>query len=254
MVRSTCELLLTTSIGTVFLLYSLSVSFAQVMQSTNYQIQSDSVNMGGGLSTSTNYRSESTVGEVASGVSSSTNYQLRAGYQQMQEVYIAISSSGDVNLSPAISGLAGGTANGSTTVTVITDSSAGYSLSIKSAGNPAMQKSPDAIADYAPAGASPDYAFSIAASEAQFGYSPEGVHIVQRFKDNGATCNVGSLDTGTACWDALSTSDFIIASDTNANHPLGSTTTVQFRVGIGSSVVQPEGIYTATTTLTALPL
>lgn len=254
MVQSIFVVLLIASMGTVLLLMSLPISLAQVMQSTNYQIQSDSVNVGGGFSSSTNYRAESTAGEVASGISTSTNYSLRAGYQQMQEVYIAINTIPDVSLSPPIPGISGGTANGVSEVLVTTDSSAGYSLSIKSSGSPAMQKSPDSIANYAPAGAAPDFAFTITSNEAQFGYSAEGSNIVQRFKDNGSTCNVGVLDTASSCWDALSTSDFIIASDTNANHPLGATTTVRFRVGIGSLVVQPEGLYTATTTLTALPL
>lgn len=236
------------------MLGSLHISSAQVMQSSNYQIQSDSVNIGGGFSSSTNYRTESTVGEIASGVSSSTNYSLKAGYQQMQEVYIAINTPADVSLSPAILGVAGGTSNGISEVLVTTDSSAGYSLSIKSSSNPSMQKSGDSIANYAPAGAAPDFTFTIAATEAQFGYSPEGVHIVQRFKDNGSSCNIGGLDTSLSCWDTLTTSDVIISSDTNANHPLGTTTTVRYRVGIGSSVVQPEGVYTATTTLTALAL
>jgi hypothetical protein len=76
----------------------LGVAFetsAQVMQSTNYRIQSDSVNVGGIYSSSSNYRLEDTTGEIATGESSSTNYQIKAGYQQMQETYLSLSGGTD---------------------------------------------------------------------------------------------------------------------------------------------------------------
>ena len=254
MIRSISISLLTSSFITAFLLGTLGISLAQVMQSTNYKIQSDSVNVGGGFSSSTNYRIQSTAGEVATGDASSTNYRLKAGYQQMQEVYISISTVAPVALSPAITGVTGGTANGSTTVTVITDSSAGYSLTIFASTNPAMQKSPDVIENYSPAGAAPDFVFSTGATQARFGFTPEGVNVVQRFKDNGSACNSGSLNAVSTCWDGLSTTEQTIAQSSSSNHPAGATTTVRFRVGIGNNVVKPEGIYSATTTLTALTL
>jgi hypothetical protein len=232
----------------------MSVSLAQVMQSTNYKIQSDSINVGGGFSSSSNYVSQSTFGEIATGYSSSTNYGLRAGYQQMQEVYIAISNAPNVVLSPSISGITGGTSNGSTTVTVTTDSSAGYSLTIFASTNPAMQKGSDVIADYIPAGAPPDFTFITGSTQALLGFTPEGINVVQRFKDNGSVCNAGSANVTLACWDRLSTTPQSIAEGSSSNHPQGAATTLRFRVGIGSAVVQPEGIYTATTTLTALAL
>lgn len=239
--------------GTIAILCSMSISYAQVMQSTSYQIQSDSINFSGGLSSSTNYTLESTAGEVATGVSSSTSYALKAGYQQMQQVYIALSGAAAVNMSPSIPGVTGGIANGSTTVTVITDSPSGYSLSISSESSPSMQKGADTIADYVPGG-SPDFTFTTGAADAHFGYSPEGVNVVQRFKDNTVSCNTGSSETASACWDGLSTTEEVIASNPNSNHPSGATTSVLFRVGVGGSVIQSPGTYTATTTLTALPL
>ncbi|MCA9363845.1 hypothetical protein KC727_01340 [Candidatus Kaiserbacteria bacterium] len=235
-------------------LCSLSSVAAQVMQSASYQIQSDSINVGGGLSSSSNFELESTAGELATGESSSSNYELKAGYQQMQEVFLALTGATAVSLSPTLPGVTGGTANGSTTVTVITDSPSGYQLTIKAEGSPAMQKGADTIADYTPSG-DPDFTFTTGATDSHFGYSPEGVDVVQRFLDNGTdTCNTGSAETAGACWDGLTTSAVAIASNTDANHPLGATTTVTFRVGIGGSVLQPPGTYTATTTLTALPL
>ena len=239
---------------TPVILFSMAQTQAQVMSSTNYKIQSDSINVGGGFSSSTNYSTESTVGEIATGKSSSTNYKLRAGYQQMHEVYIAMTSASDVVMNPPIGGITGGTSNGSTSVKVTTDSLSGYQLTIKASDSPAMQKGVDSITDYVPSGANPDFTFVTNASDAHFGYSPEGTDVVQRFLDNSSTCNAGSNDTASACWDGLSTVEVPIASDTNANHPVGTETSIRFRVGIGSAANVPVGVYTATTTLTALPL
>tara|TARA_B100000745_G_scaffold130136_2_gene84802 strand:+ start:686 stop:1462 length:777 start_codon:yes stop_codon:yes gene_type:complete len=233
-----------------------NLGYAQVMSSTNYQIQSDSVNFGGGFSSSTNYQLESTGGEIATGESSSSNYEVRAGFQQMQESYIALSGTSNVDLAPSIPGVSGGYSNGSTTVTVVTDASGGYELTIEAENSPAMQSGVNTIADYVPGGAAADYDFNIGAADAYFGFSPEGVDIVQAFLDDGgASCNEpAGTDTADTCWEGLSTTAQQIASDTGANHPAGATTTIKFRVGIGGSVVQPVGSYVATTTITAISL
>lgn len=254
---SLCDTLITTTvalIATPIVLISMSLANAQVMQSTNYRIQSDSINFGGGLSTSTNYKLESTAGEVATGDSSSTSFNLKAGYQQLVTTFISMTAVSSVSMLPSIPGISGGIANGSTTVTVTTDSPAGYQMTIASSQSPAMQKGADSIADYVPAG-NPDFAFSTNATDSHLGYSPSGVDVTSRFKDNGAVCGTGGTqETNLACWDGLSTSAVEIVRRTSANTPNGSTTTVNFRVGIGGSVVQTAGTYTATTTLTAISL
>lgn len=248
---------LITSVSALFLtplmLISIGLVSAQVMQSGSYRIQSDSINFGGGMATSSNYNLESTAGEVATGDSSSASYSLKSGYQQMVSTFISMSAAASVTMTPSIPGVSGGVANGSTSVTVITDSSAGYQLTIASSQSPAMQKDIDSIADYVPAG-TPDFSFTTTASDSHFGYSPSGVDVATRFKDNGVSCGTGGLDTEFACWDGLDTADETIAQRASANTPNGSTTTINFRVGVGGSVVQSEGIYTATTTLTVLSL
>ncbi len=229
---------------------------AQVRESTNYQIQSDSINVGGGLGDSANYSLESTAGEIATGLSESSNYNLRAGYQQMQEVYIALTGANAVTMSPAIGGLTGGESDGSTTVTVTTDSTAGYQLTIEASDNPAMQSVTDNIPNYVPAGANPDYSFNYGAGDALFGYSPKGIDVVARFLDNGTNaCGVGGDNSADTCWDGLdNVTPEAIALGSGPNHPDGATTTVNFRVGIGGAVGQALGTYRATTTITALPL
>lgn len=239
---------------TILIFVSIAVSSAQVMQSNSYRIQSDSINFGGGLSTSTSYLLESTAGEVATGDLSGTNFNLRAGYQQMTTTFISMTSPESVAMTPSIPGITGGTANGSTTVTVTTDSPAGYTLTIAASQSPAMINGADTIADYVPVSL-PDFSFSTNSSDSHFGYSPSGVDVVSRFKDDGlGICGIPANETDLACWDGLDTAPETIVQRTSANTPNGSTTTVNFRVGIGSSVVQSEGVYTATTTLTALSL
>lgn len=231
--------------------------FAQVMESSNYRIQFDSVNVGGGLSTSTSYTLEDTTGEIATGESGSSSYNLHAGYQQMNEVYLALTAAADVSLSPDLGGITGGTSNGSTAVTATTDSNAGYELSIKASSTPAMERTVggDTIADYTPTTADPDFTFSVDASDAELAFTPEGTDVAQRFLDNTTdTCNTGSTDTTDACWDGLDTTNTLIARRTSANHPNGTETTVKFRLEIGSNAFKLEGTYVATSTITLIAL
>jgi hypothetical protein len=241
------------AILTSFVLVFLQLSSAQVATSTNYQLQSDSINFGGGLSTSTNYQQESTFGEIATGNSTSTNYQLRAGYQQMQEVYLSMTAPAEVIMSPNLAGLTGGTSNGSTTVTVTTDSPAGYTLNLESQTDPAMQSGIYSIDDY-DEGVDADFSFLVTSGIAHLGFSPSGPDTPDAFRDNGSLCGVGSGETLLACWAGLTTLGTVIAESTDSNHPAGTETTINFRVGIGSGAGVETGVYTATTTLTALPL
>jgi len=252
--RSFCLIILQSIVLTSLCLGSLAVTGAQVRTSSSYQLQSDSINFGGGLSTSTNYSLESTAGEIATGPSDSSSYSLRAGYQQMQEVFLSLTGWQDVTMTPSLGGLTGGTSNGSTSVVVLTDSPSGYELTIRSENAPAMQSIVGTIADYVPV-ASPaaDFAFATGTSDSHFGFSPEGDDVALRFKDSGGVCGIDSLDTTLACWDGLSTSDIVIATG-QSNQPDGATTTINFRVSVGSSAPVIAGTYIATTTLTAVPL
>lgn len=238
---------------TPLILWMSSGVLAQVRESSNYKIQSDSLNFGGGLSTSTNYKLESTAGEVATGDLEGNTYNLRAGYQQMTGTYIAMTAPASVVMSPSIPGVTGGFANGSSSVTVTTDSPAGYTLSIRASASPALVKGSDFIADYSPVGV-PDYNFVTGSTDSHFGYAPQGADVAQRFLNNGSACNVGTSSTAEKCWDGLSTTDVQIAGRANSNTPNGTLTNIYFRVGVGGSAVQTAGVYTATTTLTALPL
>lgn len=239
---------------TTIILATIGLAGAQVRSSPSYQLQSDSINFGGGLSTSTSYSLESTAGEIATGPSGSDNYSLKAGYQQMQEVFLSLSAADDVILSPSLGGIVGGVSNGSTSVVVLTDSPSGYSLTIEAENSPAMQSGVESIADYAPvASPDPDFTFVTNSDEAHFGFSPSGEDIVSRFLDDEVACGSGTNDTPLACWEGLSTTPQMIAEG-GANQPAGATTSIDFRVGIGGDAGVTAGIYIATTTLTAIPL
>jgi hypothetical protein len=236
------------------LLFSLlGVSFAQVRSSSNYQIQSDSINIGGGYSSSTNYQQESTFGEVATGRSTSTSYSLRAGYQQMQEVFISLAGAEDLVMDTALGGLTGGTSNASGTYTVVTDSPSGYQLTIEAQNSPAMQKGSDSIADYDDGG-TPDTTFTYGPTEAVFGYTVDGVDTSFYFLEFAGICGASGTDLADTCWAGLDTVAQTVAESTSANHPNGATTTIHFRVGIGANAGVIAGEYVATTTITALPL
>lgn len=224
------------------------------MSSGNYEIPVDAVDVGGGRSSSGNFDLTDSVGEVGSGTSNSANYRINAGFLAAQVVYLAVSAPVDVTMNPAISGVAGGMGMGSVTWTVTTDNAAGYSMSVKSSTNPALRSASDSFANYTPVGANPDYNWTISANDSEFGFSPEGADIIQRFKDNGSVCNAGSSDTVDRCWDALTTSGVPIVQRTTANHPSGTTTTLKIQAEAGGNHLQPSGAYSSVVEVTALPL
>lgn len=241
------------SIFVATLIIALPVASAYIASSTNYRIQSDSVNVGGNLSTSTSYRAEDTLGESGVGTSSSATYNIKAGYQQMQETYLAITAPGNVTLSPNIPAIGGGVANGVATWTVTTDNAAGYTMNIRATSSPALVSGANNFADYVPAGSDPDYTFTTPAASNRFGFTTEGTDIAQKFKDNGVSCNIaGGSDTASTCWLPLATTANTIVTRTSANNPSGTATSVRFRAVSGASNTQTAGSYVATTTLTVL--
>lgn len=238
----------------VVLLYS-GIVVAQVMSGSNYQIESDSINVGGVYSESSSFRLEDTTGEVATGPSESNNFQLLAGYQQMQTVTISLTQPDSVVMDPSIPGLAGGFSNGSTTLIATTDNLAGYELLLSAEADPAMQSAQsDTIADYVPSSGASDFTFTTASDDAHFGFSIESPHAAERFLNDSADCGTGSSNDPQTCWDGLSTTPAAAVRSSSSNHPSGTETTIHFRVGVGGNVSQPPGTYIATTTVTAVPL
>ena len=236
------------------LLLGAPLSFAYVASSSNYRIQTDSVNTGGLFSSSTSYRTEDTVAESGVGTSSSATFSIKGGYQQMQDVYLAVAPSGNITLVPNIPTTGGGNADGVATFVVTTDNLAGYTMNIVAAATPALNSGANNFPDYIPGGANPDFTFTTPAASSRFGFSPEGVDITARYKDNGAGCNIGALDTVSACWDPLSTTPRTIVTRNTPNGPSGTQTDIRFHAASGALNTQAAGSYVATTTITVLPL
>jgi hypothetical protein len=117
-----------------------------------------------------------------------------------------------------------------------------------------MQSADSYFDDYITGGPDPDYDFAIAATDSAFGFSPEGVDIIQRFRDNGSMCNAGALDTANKCWAGFATTSQTVAERNSSNHPLGSTTTIKYRVESGASNIQSSGAYEANIIVTAITL
>jgi len=243
--------------------YTLGSTSYYVMSSSNYKMERDSLNNAGLRSTSPNYIQESTVGEVGTGKSDSSNYSLRAGYQQMGEVYLAVSAISDVVMSPNLGGITGGTSDGTTQFTVTTDSSSGYTVAIQTDSNNGMEgETTSSVIPYLDESSPyvPDYSFTTApTNSAAFAYTINASttgEIVQAFRNNGSNaCNTGSTETDDNCWIGATTTSRTIINRTSAA-TTGATSTLSYRVII-SADPQPiliEDIYTSTTTLTVLAL
>lgn len=229
---------------------------AYVMSNDYYNIQIDSINFAGGLSSSSDYNLEDTLGEVGSGYSGNAYYDLSAGYQQPDQFYLALTTVDKVSLTPFIFGVTGGTARGSAQVLVKTNSPGGYTLMARASGTPALIASTtgDFFYNYRTASAGvPDLEWNINSASSSFGFTVDGSDIVQKYRDDGIDCNqttdIGSPDT---CWSELSATDETVAYGSTYNHETGGTiTTMSFRAESGTANVQPPGLYEAYVTVTA---
>ncbi len=234
-----------------------------VMRSSNYNISTDSLNTGGGDNqNSANYRIQDTVGEISTGASSSANYNLKAGYRQMLETYITISSPSDITLTPSIPGLTGNPgapASGDATWTVITDNAAGFNLKINATTDPALQlEAGEYFNDYVTANAgTPDYDWTTpAAGSAEFGFSVEAetaADTVQLFLDNGAdTCDVsGGSQTNDKCWFGFTgPSDINVINRNSRTDSGGENEKIKFKAESNAKQLK-SGDYVATITATA---
>lgn len=226
------------------------------MCGNTYMIIESSINSGGqDNQTSTSYRLRETIGEVGVGDSTSTSYKLRSGYQPMLESYLSLSVSTDsVAMLPNIGGVTGGTATGSFVATVITDNTAGYSLYVNASTSPSLKSSTSNFTDYTLATANkPDYSWSILSNTSEFGFSPEGNDIIQKFKDDGSSiCATGTNDTAEKCWYNFSTSNELIGLQYFANNPSGSQINIKMQAQSGSNNIQAEGLYQGTIITTAV--
>ena len=237
-------------LSAVFLASIRHPLFAYVMSSGNYHIQSDdSLTPTGGIGASANYIFKDTMGQVSSGVSDSSLYKMKAGFQQMQEVSLSVSSPGDTALTPDIPGISGGTANADTHWTVQTDNSAGFDMKINASTNPALKLPPDGVYYFNDYSTPPTYNWNIGSNAAKFGFSvvpADANDIVTAFADNNNNCGAGS-NVGN-CWSGLSTTPVAIIHRTDRTDPTGQNELITFRAQ--SNKFLKSGDYSSSVTIT----
>lgn len=178
----------------------------------------------------------------------------------------------NTTLSGSIAGITGGTANGSTTVVVRTNSNTGYVMDIAFFNNGTPETmlgrvtGSDSIRDYTASstGSStnpfePSRLFSTASTAAVFAYTVTANNtsdLDQSFLHNGTSCNqpAGSRTNFDFCWMTPATTTFRVINRTTAA-VTGATSTLHFRVHVPNNpnpgVVSDT--YTATATLTVVP-
>lgn len=170
----------------------------------------------------------------------------------------------NTTLTGSLNGITGGTANGSTTVSVQTNSATGYTMDIAfattSSGNAmqAIANPGSSIHDYpAAVGGEPTFLFSTASTSAVFAYTISAVNtsdVDASFKNDTTDCGVGSSYTTDRCWMEPSFSNFRVISR-GSSAVTGATSTLQFRVHVPNNPTPGlvADTYTATATLTVAP-
>lgn len=168
---------------------------------------------------------------------------------------ITISSPLDMVMSPSISGLTGGIGKGTVVWNVITNNISGFSFSLKSDTSPALQSGTYSFADYTKNGAVPDFAWSVNATDSEFGFTVETVvptDLVSDFRDNGTICGSGVMDTTDSCWEGFSTVDKVVVNRSSQTDIVGEDIIVKFQDEAGADRFQEAGSYSALITATAV--
>lgn len=197
---------------------------AYVASSTNFIIESDTVSYGGGLSTSTSFSVQDSVVDGLLGTKESTNYQINAGPLPMRESTLSVSVPGDLTLTGTITSLRGGVAEGSVSVTVITDNPGGYQLTLSGTSLSSGASSFDSFSGPA--------TWSVADEASAFGFS-----------------------TDSSTWNGIDSTERVVVTENSNNQPAGTATTINFKAeSKKTNQSQPAGSYSSTITLTALPL
>jgi hypothetical protein len=180
---------------------------------------------------------------------------------------ISLDSPADVNMSASIPGMTGGSATGQATWTIATNNNTGFKLELEASTDPALQgvAQGDSFADYTEtAGGVPDFDWSVAESDAEFGYTVEAAtaaDLDQSFMDNaGATpCNTaGASQTADKCWIGFAGAGVKeqVINRTTETAVAGEAEVVKFKAELNGPATDADGFlvedtYTATVTATA---
>ncbi len=235
-------------IGIIFFL-SVHSAFAD-QDSTNYDIPFDVNNAGGAdVSKSNVYLLSDSLGEPIVGYGSTNNYVLNSGYRQPSASEFLSIACSPVAVIGSVVGT--GQKTGSGTCIVYTDAYGGYNLgwSVLSGSGGTntgylINEYNDTIAPYTPAVADTPETWSVPSANAEWG---------GRLR---STSTDGAVEWGTDAvsekWLNIRTTNRTIVTRSYSTPQEGSTEIVQFRSEVGSSVLQPTGVYQATVTFTVV--
>lgn len=163
-------------------------------------------------------------------------------------------NSNNVHMSTAL-GVSQDTAVGTSTFTVETNDSNGYTLSVAASTNPAMKSGSNTIANF-PNTSSPElWSSGLPSSGAVFGFSVIGSNASPAggYWGSGSYCNGSGTSTvsSTLKYLGFSTSGTTTAKSTSTTTPAGQSTTICYAVQQNNFYV-PAGAYTANITGTAV--
>lgn len=148
----------------IIIVLGLSFPFVSLgmMSSSNYTIYADSVDAGGVFSSGGAYSLEDTTGESPAGFVTSSVYEVRGGYQAMDWTSLSMNiSSTNLDLGTASTTQIN---SASTTVTITTDSSSGYSMSISNISGTSLAS----VVDGSVTAGQEEYGLAISGSDALF--------------------------------------------------------------------------------------
>jgi hypothetical protein len=228
-----------------------------VMNSQNYQVRDDSVNIGGSEAGSASYRFDQTVGEVGSGEMASSQYILRAGYQKLGEPFLALTlpaANLDLN-QPGVMNLSMSTttnASAGATVNVKTDSETGYTLTVNADYLNVMKDSAtnEAFADYTEVQDGVPESWSVGGGVYEFGFSAFGNDVSDSTWGAGSACTNPAANS-LKFMGFNSTTTILVASSNLATTQNGTETFLCFAAE-QKGVLAPAGSYTASITVTAI--
>ena len=164
---------------------------------------------------------------------------------------ITITSPLDVTMSPNL-GVSSNSSIGSASWTVKTNGVNGYSLTITSLTNPALQSGVNSFANYTETVAGTPELWSVPAGSKEFGYSAFGTDTPADW-GTGSSCGSGGIPTATLKFNGTSTANDPIATRATVTPTSGIDTTICFAAE-QDTIYAPSGTYTATITATAMTL
>lgn len=218
--------------------------------SDDYRLRPDVIDAGGlDVSKSNSYLLSDSIGESIVGHGAATDYVLDSGYRQP--------SGGDFLSMTCSLGTAIGTVNGtgqktgSGTCVIYTDASNGYSLGwavLTGSGGvntgSLISQYNDTISAYSPSSTNVPETWSIGGSIAEWGARLRSIST--------DTALEWGTDNSTDKWLNIDTMHRTIVTRASATPVDGSTEVIQFRSEVGSSAIQPTGIYQTSVTFTVV--